>query len=127
MLCVTAVSAVVLPLACPEPFSVPLFRRTVLVVVSVIVTVPVGTPLPAVTASVAVSVTDWPYVGDAGDDETAVVVGIFTVSPALAVLPVPPLVELTAPLVLVYEPSTAVVTLAEIVQEELTPTVPPLR
>lgn len=33
-----------------------------------------------------------------------------TVSPALAVLPVPPLVELTFPVVLVYEPDAAPVT-----------------
>ena len=36
--------------------------------------------------------------------------GVATVSPALAVLPVPPLVELTFPVVLVYEPDAAPVT-----------------
>ena len=53
--------------------------------------------------------------------------GVATVMLADAVLPVPPLVELTAPVVLFFRPEVVPVTPTPIVHEVFTPTVPPLR
>ena len=53
--------------------------------------------------------------------------GVATVKLAEAVLPVPPLVELTAPLVLVYCPDAVPVTFTTRVQLVLTAMLPPVR
>ena len=53
--------------------------------------------------------------------------GLATVTLAEAVLPVPPLVEVTAPVVLFFTPEFVPVTLTMTLQEVLTATVPPLR
>jgi len=56
-----------------------------------------------------------------------IVGGVATVMLAEAVFPVPPLVELTAPVVLLFTPEVVPVTLTPMVHEVFTPTVPPLR
>lgn len=56
-----------------------------------------------------------------------IVGGVATVKLAVAVLPVPPFVELTAPLVLVYWPDAVPVTFTTRVQFVLTAMVPPVR
>ena len=56
-----------------------------------------------------------------------IVGGATTVRVALAVPPVPPLVELTAPVVLFRLPAVVPVTLTTKVQLELTPSEPPVR
>jgi hypothetical protein len=53
--------------------------------------------------------------------------GVATVTLADAVFPVPPLFELTAPVVLFFTPEVAPVTFTPMVHEVFTPTVPPLR
>jgi hypothetical protein len=53
--------------------------------------------------------------------------GVATVMLADAVFPVPPLVELIAPVVLFFTPEVVPVTFTPIVHEAFTPTVPPLR
>jgi hypothetical protein len=56
-----------------------------------------------------------------------IVGGLATVTVAEAVLPVPPLVEVTAPVVLFFTPELVPVTFTMTLQEPLTATVPPLR
>jgi len=58
MLCVLTLSELVLKVATPAPFNVPL---PMIVAPSLKSTVPVGVPVPGATAvTVAVKVTDWP-------------------------------------------------------------------
>jgi hypothetical protein len=65
-------SAVVLTVATPEPFSVPVPN---VVAPSLNVTVPVGVPAPGATAvTIAVRVTDWPNTDGFRDEVSAVVV-----------------------------------------------------
>jgi hypothetical protein len=68
-----------------------------------------------------------PFIGRvAAPNAFAITGGPATVTFAEAVLPVPPFVELTAPVVLVYVPDTAPVTFTRTAQVVLTPTVPPV-
>ena len=81
------------PLSVPVPIVVAPSRKF---------TVPVGVPVPGATgATVAVNVTDWLKTEGFVDEVTAVVVLALTIRGAEAWLPVPPLVEVTFPVVLV--------------------------
>jgi hypothetical protein len=63
-------SAVVVRVATPDPLRVPVPND---VATSKNCALPVGVPVPGATAvTVAVSVTDWPYVEELGDDVTTV-------------------------------------------------------
>src|SRR5579864_8815066 len=69
-----------------------------------------------------------PFSGMLAAPKALVIVGgVATVKLAEAVLPVPPLVELTAPLVLVYWPDAVPVTFTTRVQFVLTAMLPPVR
>jgi hypothetical protein len=89
-------SADVLNVATPDPFKVPV---PIVAAPSLNVTVPVGVPGDPVT--VAVNVTDWPYVEGLGEDVTLVVVAFLMTRVPVAVF----VASATAWTVKVYVPS----------------------
>jgi hypothetical protein len=123
MLCAPSVSEEVVNEAAPAakvavPIAVPPSKN---------VTVPVGVPEAPVT--VAVNVTACPTELGLTEDESVVEVvvgaGAPTVRVAVAVLPLPPSLEVTADVVLTFVPAVGPVTLIENVQEAFAASVAP--